>query len=303
MHTQAPTYSPLVPPRDIPRRIVGCDGYGCPHTSGVRYYYPCGPFATEPCRPTACTRITAEPAPNVHCSLYIVHCWFYTFSAKEKDVETGLSYFGSRYYSSNLSLWLSVDPMSDKYASLSPYVYCADNPVKLVDPNGEEILEDKPPGKIAQFLSNLESKIEGSADNRQLEGHSDGANRGTVTDRDVAVGVATVTAIVTVGAGLEAEGAVSYIITGLSVANDIDDATVDSNGQTFFQRVTADNPVANKSVDFLKSASSGASALSSTKTVEKKGIQKSPYSLVDAVKSTYNYVKSFFSKNRNNGQS
>ena len=29
--------------------------------------------------------------------------------------------------------------MSDKYPSLSPYVYCADNPVKLVDPNGEEI--------------------------------------------------------------------------------------------------------------------------------------------------------------------
>ena len=29
--------------------------------------------------------------------------------------------------------------MSDKYPSLSPYVYCADNPVKLVDPDGEEI--------------------------------------------------------------------------------------------------------------------------------------------------------------------
>ncbi len=29
--------------------------------------------------------------------------------------------------------------MSDKYPSLSPYVYCANNPVKLVDPNGEEI--------------------------------------------------------------------------------------------------------------------------------------------------------------------
>ena len=62
----------------------------------------------------------------------------YTFSAKEKDVETGLSYFGSRYYSSDLSIWLSVDPMSAKYPSLSPYVYCADNPVRLVDPNGEE---------------------------------------------------------------------------------------------------------------------------------------------------------------------
>ena len=30
--------------------------------------------------------------------------------------------------------------MSDKYPSLSPYVYCADNPVKLVDPNGEEVV-------------------------------------------------------------------------------------------------------------------------------------------------------------------
>ena len=64
----------------------------------------------------------------------------YTFSAKERDPETGLSYFGSRYYSSDLSVWLSVDPMAAKYPSLSPYVYCADNPVKLVDPNGEEVI-------------------------------------------------------------------------------------------------------------------------------------------------------------------
>ena len=79
---------------------------------------------------------SASPTPTDHCSLITVH-WSYTFSAKEKDVETGLSYFGARYYSSDLSIWLSVDPMSDKYPSLSPYVYCADNPIKLVDPNGE----------------------------------------------------------------------------------------------------------------------------------------------------------------------
>ena len=36
----------------------------------------------------------------------------FTFSAKERDSETGLSYFGSRYYSSDMSIWLSVDPMS-----------------------------------------------------------------------------------------------------------------------------------------------------------------------------------------------
>ena len=79
------------------------------------------------------------PHLSVHCSLLTVH-WTYTFSAKERDPETGLSYFGSRYYSSDLSIWLSVDPMSDKYPSLSPYVYCANNPVKLVDPDGEEIV-------------------------------------------------------------------------------------------------------------------------------------------------------------------
>ena len=32
----------------------------------------------------------------------------YTFSAKEKDIETGYSYFGARYYTSDLSIWLSV---------------------------------------------------------------------------------------------------------------------------------------------------------------------------------------------------
>ena len=73
----------------------------------------------------------------------------YTFSAKEKDTETGLSYFGARYYSSDLSIWLSIDPMSGKYPSLSPYVYCADNPVKLVDPNGEF-----PMSMHAQMVSN-----------------------------------------------------------------------------------------------------------------------------------------------------
>ena len=93
----------------------------------------------------------AHPTTIVHCSLYIVHCPSYTFSAKERDPETGLSYLGSRYYSSDLSIWLSVDPMAHKYPSLSPYVYCANNPVKLVDPNGEEFSNpDDPPKNKSQ---------------------------------------------------------------------------------------------------------------------------------------------------------
>ncbi|MBR5778732.1 MAG: RHS repeat-associated core domain-containing protein [Bacteroidales bacterium] len=63
-----------------------------------------------------------------------------SFTGKERDSETGFSYFGARYYDSDiLTGWLSVDPMADKYPGLSPYAYCAWNPVKLVDPDGEEI--------------------------------------------------------------------------------------------------------------------------------------------------------------------
>ena len=63
------------------------------------------------------------------------------FTGKERDRETGFSYFGARYYDSDLSgLFLSVDPMADKYPNISPYAYCAWNPVKLVDPNGDTIV-------------------------------------------------------------------------------------------------------------------------------------------------------------------
>ena len=125
----------------------------CPHTYGV-HPWSCPAIATEPCRPTACageqSHLTDYPPPFRHtpvCSWPRPTATVWRnlrqhprrYSAKEKDVETGLSYFGSRYYSSDLSVWLSVDPMASKYPSLSPYTYCANNPVKLVDPDGETI--------------------------------------------------------------------------------------------------------------------------------------------------------------------
>ena len=66
----------------------------------------------------------------------------YTFNGKEKDYESGFHYYGERYYWSELLTgWLSVDPMADKYPSISPYAYCAWNPVKLVDPDGRDWYE------------------------------------------------------------------------------------------------------------------------------------------------------------------
>ncbi|HOL74254.1 MAG TPA: RHS repeat-associated core domain-containing protein [Bacteroidales bacterium] len=76
----------------------------------------------------------------------------YKFTAKELDNEYSYTYFGARYYDSELSGWLSVDPMSDKYPSLSPYCYTANNPIILIDPDGRAwkptTSDDKPNGYV-----------------------------------------------------------------------------------------------------------------------------------------------------------
>ena len=82
-----------------------------------------------------------------------------TFSAKERDVETGLSYFGSRYYSSDLGIWLSVDPQAAKYPSLSNYVYCSNNPIKVIDPNGEDEWEVNESGYIRHIQNDKPDRI------------------------------------------------------------------------------------------------------------------------------------------------
>ncbi len=68
---------------------------------------------------------------------------FFVFTGKERDEETGYGYFGARYMDHELmTMWLSVDPMADKYPGISPYSYCAWNPVKLVDPDGNEAMDN-----------------------------------------------------------------------------------------------------------------------------------------------------------------
>ena len=60
----------------------------------------------------------------------------YKFTGKERDAESGYDYFGARFYWSLFKHWTSPDPLLDKYLYISPYAYCAWNPVKFVDPDG-----------------------------------------------------------------------------------------------------------------------------------------------------------------------
>ena len=80
-------------------------------------------------------------------------------TGKERDSETGFSYFGARYYDSDLMTgWLSVDPLADKYPSLSPYAYCALNPIRVIDPNGDSILLKGEKGAIQYALKDMQKR-------------------------------------------------------------------------------------------------------------------------------------------------
>jgi RHS repeat-associated protein len=99
----------------------------------------------------------------------------YKFTGKELDKETGLYYFGARYYDARMSRWISTDPALEKYfpkpndydtehdfywyilndasgklpgmggvfnaVNLDIYHYAGNNPVKIVDPDGNSIVD------------------------------------------------------------------------------------------------------------------------------------------------------------------
>ena len=92
----------------------------------------------------------------------------YLFNAKELDKESGMYYYGARYYDPKISLWISTDPLSgynpifekEHYIdgqhnggvfnsfNLNTYGYCYQNPVKLVDPTGKQAVPDQIEGEV-----------------------------------------------------------------------------------------------------------------------------------------------------------
>ena len=82
----------------------------------------------------------------------------FKFNGKELDEESGLYYYGARYYDPRLSIWASVDPLADynphmndehyidgehndgiyNHFNHNSYGYCYQSPVRYVDPNGKQ---------------------------------------------------------------------------------------------------------------------------------------------------------------------
>ena len=63
----------------------------------------------------------------------------YLFNAKEFDEETGMYYYGARYYEPRLSLWMSTDLLEEKNYGNSSYAYTY-NPITFIDPIGTDTI-------------------------------------------------------------------------------------------------------------------------------------------------------------------
>ncbi len=67
----------------------------------------------------------------------------YRFTGKELDNQNGLNWydFGARWYDvAGVPMWTSVDPLAEKYYHISPYAYCAGDPVNKFDPDGRKVV-------------------------------------------------------------------------------------------------------------------------------------------------------------------
>jgi RHS repeat-associated protein len=65
----------------------------------------------------------------------------YKYNGKElfKDFKLEMEDYGARLYSPQIGRWTLIDQKAEKYVSMSPYNYAANNPIKFVDPNGKDI--------------------------------------------------------------------------------------------------------------------------------------------------------------------
>ena len=66
----------------------------------------------------------------------------YKFGGKEYQEEFDVNTydFGARNYDPALGRWMNVDPLAEKYLSISPYSFTANNPVFFIDPDGMRII-------------------------------------------------------------------------------------------------------------------------------------------------------------------
>ena len=85
--------------------------------------------------------------------------WDVATSRKEEQFRFGTPYidYGARQYDPIIGRWFAQDPLSEKYYGISPYAFCAGNPVKYLDPDGR-YFDDDNEKKARRYERKLERK-------------------------------------------------------------------------------------------------------------------------------------------------
>jgi RHS repeat-associated protein len=75
----------------------------------------------------------------------------YQYNGKEKNDDHGIGMYdyGARWYDAGVGSFNTKDPMASKYSMLSPYAFVANNPIRFLDPDGNDIVDPK--GKHVQI--------------------------------------------------------------------------------------------------------------------------------------------------------
>lgn len=108
------------------------------------------------------------------------------YTGKERDAESGLDYFGARYYASTMGRWMSPDPGKLNLKHLlnpqkwNKYAYVLNNPLSMVDPDGLEELWIQyrafiPPAQVGV------GPASGRGDNRSFSTQENASSRVSLT--------------------------------------------------------------------------------------------------------------------------